>query len=145
MEPECVKKQVSVELLSEEAQDIHVFADPDRIDQVIVNVIQNAVQFSSPDSSVEVTVEKEEQAVVSIRDYGPGIRQEDMESLWERFYKADRARTKKAGTGLGLSIVKHILDLHHSPIHVKSEVGNGSIFTFTLPLAPSMPKKPEKE
>ncbi|HEX3639990.1 MAG TPA: HAMP domain-containing sensor histidine kinase [Ktedonobacteraceae bacterium] len=145
MEPECVKKQVSVELLSEEAQDIHVFADPDRIDQVIVNVIQNAVQISSPDSSVEVTVEKEEQAVVSIRDYGPGIRQEDMESLWERFYKADRARTKKAGTGLGLSIVKHILDLHHSPIHVKSEVGNGSIFTFTLPLAPSMPKKPEKE
>jgi signal transduction histidine kinase len=145
MEPEFVKKQVNVELISEEAQDIHVFADSDRIDQVIFNLIQNAVQFSSPDSSVEVILKKEEQAVVSIRDYGPGIRQEDIESIWERFYKADRARTKKAGSGLGLSIVKHILDLHQRPIHVKSEVGNGSIFTFTLPIAPIISKKPEKE
>ena len=145
MEPEVVKKQINVELISEEAQDIHVFADPDRIDQVIVNLIQNAVQFSPPDRSVEVILKKEEQAVVSIRDYGPGIRQEDIQSIWERFYKADRARTKKAGTGLGLSIVKHILDLHQSPIHVKSEVGNGSIFTFTLPIAPNMSNKPEKE
>ncbi len=79
--------------------------------------------------------------MVSIRDDGPGIRQADIEAIWERFYKADRARTKQAGTGLGLSIVKHILDLHQSPIHVKSEVGNGSIFTFTLPLAPNMSKK----
>ena len=145
MEPECVKKQVNVELLSEEAQDIHVCADPDRIDQVIVNLLQNAVQFSSPASSVEVIVKKEAQAVVSIRDYGPGIRQEDIESIWERFYKADKARTKQAGTGLGLSIVKHLLDLHQSPIYVKSEVGNGSIFTFTLPLAPNRSQKPEKE
>jgi signal transduction histidine kinase len=144
MEPEFVKKQVNVELISEEAQDIHVFADPDRIDQVIVNLIQNAVQFSTPGSSVEVILKKKEQAVVSIRDYGPGIRQEDMESIWERFYKADRARTKKAGIGLGLSIVKYILDLHQSPIHVKSEVRNGSIFTFTLPIAPNMSKKTEK-
>ncbi|MGN7472423.1 sensor histidine kinase [Brevibacillus sp. SAFN-007a] len=58
MEPEFVKKQVNVELISEEAQDIHVFADPDRIDQVIVNLIQNAAQFSSPDSSVEVILKK---------------------------------------------------------------------------------------
>lgn len=112
---------------------------------MIVNLIQNAVQFSPPDRSVEVILKKEEQAVVSIRDYGPGIRQEDIQSIWERFYKADRARTKKAGTGLGLSIVKHILDLQQSPIHVKSEVGNGSIFTFTLPIAPNMSNKPEKE
>ncbi|MDQ6659825.1 MAG: HAMP domain-containing histidine kinase, partial [Chloroflexota bacterium] len=137
MEPECVKKQVTVEVFSEEAQDIHVCADPDRIDQVVVNLLQNAVQFSSPASTVEVILKKEEQAVVSIRDHGPGIKQEDIECIWERFYKADKARTKKAGTGLGLSIVKHLLDLHHSPIDVKSEVGKGSIFTFTLPLAPN--------
>lgn len=145
MEPEFVKKQVNVELISEETQDIHVFADPDRIDQVIVNLIQNAVQFSSPDRSVEVILKKEEQAVVSIRDDGPGIRQEDIESIWERFYKADRARTKKAGTGLGLSIVKHILDLHQTDIQVESEVGRGTTFTFTLPIAPNMSKKPDKE
>src|SRR6266516_65180 len=136
MEPEWGKKQVTVEVLSEETQDIHVVADRDRIDQVLVNLVQNAVQCSSPTSSVEVIVKKEAQAVISVKDEGPGIRQEDMESIWERFYKADKARTKQTGTGIGLSIVKHILDLHHSPISVKSEVGNGSIFTFTLPLAP---------
>jgi signal transduction histidine kinase len=145
MEPEFVKKQVNVELISEEAQNIHVFADPDRIDQVIINLIQNAVQFSSPDSSVEVILKKEERAVISIRDYGSGIKQEDIQSIWERFYKADRARTKKAGTGLGLSIVKHILDLHQTDIQVESEVGRGTTFTFTLPIAQNKSKKHEKE
>jgi signal transduction histidine kinase len=115
------------------------------LDQVIVNLIQNAVQFSSPDSSVGVILKKEAQTVVSIRDDGPGIRQEDIESIWERFYKTDKARAKKACIGLDLSIVKHILDLHQSTIHVKSEMGNGSIFTFTLPIASNMSTKPEKE
>src|SRR5262249_48039577 len=131
------KKQIMVEMLSEEAEDIHVLADPDRIDQVLVNVLRNAVQFSPPHSSVEVMVKKREQAVVSVRDEGPGIRPGDIESIWERFYKADRSRTTQAGIGIGLSIVKHILDLHHCPISVKSEEGKGAIFTFTLPLAPN--------
>jgi signal transduction histidine kinase len=131
-----------VEFISEEAQDIHVFADQDRIDQVIANLIQNAVNFSSPDSFVELIMKKEEQVVVSIRDCGPGIRQEEIESIWERFYKADKARTKKAGTGIGLSIVKHILDLHQTDIQVESEVGKGSTFTFTLPKAQNKSKKP---
>ncbi|MGM0875728.1 MAG: sensor histidine kinase [Bacillota bacterium] len=143
MEPEFVNKKLNVELICEEAQDIYVFADPDRIDQVIVNLIQNAVQFSSYDNSVEVLLKKEEEAVVSIRDYGPGIRQEDIQSIWERFYKADRARTKKAGTGLGLSIVKHILVLHQTNIQVESEVGRGTTFTFTLPIGQKS-KKHEK-
>lgn len=144
LEPELVKKQVTVELLAEEAQDIHVFADPDRIEQVIVNLLQNAVQFSAPCSCVEVMLQTAERAVVAIRDEGPGIRPEDMEAIWQRFYKADSARTTKVGTGLGLSIVKHILDLHQSPIQVQSEVGKGSIFTFTLPIAPHLAKKPAK-
>ncbi|MFT8323304.1 MAG: HAMP domain-containing sensor histidine kinase [Bacillus sp. (in: firmicutes)] len=141
MEPEFVNKKLNVELISEELQDIYVFADPDRIDQVIVNLIQNALQFSSPDSSVEVLLKKEEQAVVSIRDYGPGISQEDIESIWERFYKADKSRTKKVGTGLGLAIVKHILSLHQSDIQVESEVGKGATFTFMLPIAPFKSKE----
>jgi signal transduction histidine kinase len=134
---------------SEEAPDIYVLADPDRIDQVLVNLLYNAIQVSSPQSASEVTLKKRAQAVVSVRDDGPGIRQEDLALIWERFYKADPARTKQAGTGIGLSIVKHILDLHQSPIDVKSEVGQGSIFTFTLPLAPlrshlSVTSHPEK-
>jgi signal transduction histidine kinase len=148
MEPEIMKKQVNVELISEiseVAQDIHVFADPDRIDQVIFNLVQNALQFSSSKSSVEVILKKAEQAVISIRDYGPGIRKEDLESIWERFYKADRARTKKAGTGLGLSIVKHILVLHQTDIQVESEIGSGTIFTFTLPITQDKLKIHQKE
>jgi len=135
MEPEYVKKKVNVVVISKEEQNIHVFADPNRIDQVIVNLIQNAIQFSSPNSSVEVILKKEEQVVISIRDFGSGIRQEDIQFIWERFYKADRARTKKTGTGLGLSIVKHILHLHQTDIQVESEEGKGTTFTFTLPIA----------
>ncbi|MFD1739591.1 sensor histidine kinase [Bacillus salitolerans] len=135
MEPEFVKKQVSVELISNCEQDIYAHADPNKIDQVIVNLIQNAVQFSSNNSYVEVILNKEEQAEISIRDYGSGIRQDDIESIWDRFYKAERSRTHKTGTGLGLSIVKHILDLHHTDIRVESEIGKGTTFTFKLPIS----------
>jgi signal transduction histidine kinase len=135
LEPEWAKKQITVNILSEEAQDISVVADRDRMDQVLVNLVHNAIQFSPPHSSIAVLVKKEAQAVISVKDEGPGIRQEDLESIWERFYKADQARTKQTGTGIGLSIVKHLLDLHHRPITVTSDVGKGSTFTFTLPLA----------
>jgi signal transduction histidine kinase len=144
MEPEFTNKKLNVELICEDAQDIYVFADPDRIDQVIVNLIQNAIQFSSYDSPVEVLLKKEEQAIVSIRDYGTGIRPEDIQSIWERFYKADKARTKKVGTGLGLSIVKHILVLHQTDIQVESEERKGTTFTFTLPIGQIKSKKHEK-
>ncbi len=135
LEPGFTNKQVNVDLISEEDQDIYAFADPERIDQVVGNLVLNAVQFSPPNSSVEVILKEEEQAVVSVRDQGPGIRPEDMESIWERFYKADKARSKESGSGIGLSIVKHILNLHESRIHVESEVGKGSTFTFGLPIA----------
>jgi signal transduction histidine kinase len=138
MEPEWAKKQIAVNLLSEEAQDISVVADRDRMDQVLVNLVHNAIQFSPPARSVTVSLRKEAevaQAVIAVQDEGPGIRQEERELIWERFYKADQARTKQTGTGIGLSIVKYLLDLHHRPITVTSDVGKGSTFTFTLPLA----------
>jgi len=138
MEPEWAKKQVAVEILSDEAPDLFVVADQDRIDQVLVNLVHNAIQFSPPACVVAVCLRKEAevaQAVIAVQDEGPGIRQEDLEAIWERFYKADQARTKQTGTGIGLSIVKYLLDLHHRPITVTSDVGKGSTFTFTLPLA----------
>lgn len=134
MEPEIEKKQVNVELIITQERDIHVFADPDRIDQVIVNLILNAIQLSSPGSPVEVKLDIEDKAIVCIRDYGPGIKPENINSIWERFYKVDKARANKVGTGIGLSIVKHILDQHQSTIQVSSVLGNGAAFTFTLPL-----------
>jgi signal transduction histidine kinase len=143
LDPELVKKQITVELRAEESHDIHVVADPDRIDQVIVNLLQNAIQFSAPADAVQVILEQADRAVIAICDQGPGIKPAELAAIWERFYKVDRARTTKAGTGLGLSIVKHILDLHQSPIQVHSEVGQGSTFSFTLPLAPHPSPSPE--
>jgi signal transduction histidine kinase len=83
---------------------------------------------------VDIILQKRERAVVSVRDYGPGIKEEDLPYIWERFYKGDKARTKKVGTGIGLSIVKHILDLHKTEIQVESKAGEGTTFTFTLPM-----------
>lgn len=145
MESEFAKKQINVNLICEEAQDIQVVADPDRIDQVIANLIQNAIQFSLNDGTIDIILKKDEMTMVCIRDYGLGINQKDLPSIWERFYKVDTARTKKTGTGLGLSIVKHILELHQTDIKVESEVGRGSTFTFTLPTAQIKSNNNEKE
>lgn len=136
MEPDFQKHQIQLRLIADEEQDIEVIADPNRIDQVIVNLVQNAIQFSQKGGTVDVILQIEgEKAAVSIRDYGTGISEEEMKHIWERFYKGDKARSKKTGTGIGLSIVKHTLDLHRAPVEVQSETGKGTTFTFSLPLA----------
>lgn len=133
MEPELSKHQIEIELMNEE--DVNVFADQDRIHQVLVNLLQNAIQFSKPKSKIEVSIEtNNEEAFIRIRDYGFGMKQEDIQFIWERFYKTEKARTYKGGTGIGLSIVKHIIDLHQSTIDVDSKLGEGTTFTFTLKL-----------
>ncbi len=135
MEPELVKYQIDIELMGED-EDIIVFADPDRIEQVITNLIQNAIQFSSVESRIEVNLNKNaDLATICIQDHGQGINEEDQKHVWERFYKVDKARSNKVGTGIGLSIVKYIIDLHHTSISMQSKVGEGSVFTFTLPLS----------
>ncbi|MCT8136873.1 HAMP domain-containing protein [Anaerobacillus sp. CMMVII] len=135
MEPQLVKYQLDIELLSED-DDLLVVADADRIEQVLINLIQNAIQHSPPKSVIKLLIEKQgDQAVIEVEDFGRGIKTEDIEKIWERFYKTDRARSKKVGTGIGLSIVKSILDLHHSGIEVRSEVNRGTMFTFRLPLS----------
>ncbi len=136
MEPEWDHWQITVEVVADAPHDIEVVADQDRIDQVLVNLVQNAIHWSPPGSIVEVRVHQADQAVIAIQDAGPGIPPEEVDVIWDRFYKGEHARTKQAGTGIGLSIVKHILDLHHSPITVQSDVGHGATFTFSLPLAP---------
>lgn len=135
MEPEFQKHKVAITMIADEEHDSKVLADSDRIDQVMTNLLQNAIQHSPAGSSIDVKLEeKEGNAVISVRDYGPGIKEDDLRLIWQRFYKGDKARSKKVGTGIGLSIVKHILELHNAPIDVESEVGKGTVFTFTLPL-----------
>ncbi|MEX0770003.1 MAG: HAMP domain-containing sensor histidine kinase, partial [Balneolaceae bacterium] len=112
-----------------------VFADPDKIEQVLDNLVSNALKYTN-EGSIEICCQQEGDNVkVEVRDSGIGISEEHLNRLFDRFYRTDKARSRdKGGIGLGLSVVKSILDAHGSRIHIESEVGKGSVFSFYLPL-----------
>jgi two-component system phosphate regulon sensor histidine kinase PhoR len=112
-----------------------VRADPPRLEQVLVNLIHNAVKFTHPGGEVVLSAKMERAFVCfAVRDTGVGIPEEDLTRIFERFYKADRARSG-GGTGLGLSIARHIVEMHAGKIWVESLEGRGSTFFFTIPIA----------
>ena len=115
----------------------NVKADKGRIQQVIYNLIDNAIKFSKENSYIYITVkEKGEKAQISIKDTGCGIAKEDIDKIWDRFYKSDSSRGRdKKGSGLGLSITKEVIQAHGETIDVVSTVGVGTEFIFTLELA----------
>lgn len=110
-------------------------ADARALDQVLSNLIDNAVKYTEPGGTIDVTIESEGPRVrVVVRDSGIGIPAEDTARIFERFYRVDRARSRAlGGTGLGLSIVKHLVQAMGGEIFVQSELGEGSSFIFTLP------------
>ena len=112
-----------------------VFADRRKIQQVLYNLIDNAIKFSESNSAITIeVVEKNEKVFVSIKDQGIGIPRKDQNKIWERFYKSDLSRGKdKKGTGLGLSIVKEIIQAHDEHINAISTEGVGTEFIFSLP------------
>jgi two-component system phosphate regulon sensor histidine kinase PhoR len=113
-----------------------VAADRDRIRQVLGNLVDNAIKYTNQDGWVKLSAESLPPKFVrlSVQDNGIGIAAEDLTRVTERFFRADRSRSRdRGGTGLGLSIVKHILAAHDTRIEIHSIVGRGSIFSFTLP------------
>ena len=115
--------------------------DEQRLGQVFVNLVHNAVKFSPDGGEVRVAVRVVgEQALVSVADHGIGIARGDTARVFERLYKVDRARVRGGGTGLGLSIARHVVEGHGGRIWVESEEGAGSTFMFTIPLAGSVPE-----
>ena len=112
-----------------------VMADRDEMAQVLVNLLDNAITYTPRGGSVTVTgAETLEAVTVTVADTGMGILSHDIPRLFERFYRADKARSRASGgTGLGLSIVKHIVENHGGTVGVESEYNRGSAFTFTLP------------
>jgi len=116
--------------------DIIVKLDQRLIEQALVNLLDNAVKYSPEDSEIFVSVEKSDKEIkISITDQGNGISKDHLPRLFERFYRVDRARSRKlGGTGLGLAIVKHISQIHKGKVSVKSTVGEGSTFSIHLPL-----------
>lgn len=112
-----------------------VYADWVRIKQVLMNLVSNAIKYSSEAGHVQLTLEaKQDTVAITVEDDGEGIPSEDLQRIFERFYRVDKSRSReKGGTGLGLAIVKHIIEGHHSKMEVESEIDKGSIFRFTLP------------
>lgn len=120
-----------------EREYIFVYADKDKIFQVLVNLIDNAIKYSPPESRIIASTRISGKKVfVSIKDNGYGISQKDQFLIWDRFYMADKARTpsQSKGSGLGLSIVKRIIDDHGESVRLESQQGVGSTFVFSLSL-----------
>ena len=114
-----------------------VYADSQRISQVMSNLISNAIKHSSAESAVVVSFSSRRKSVIiRVTDFGTGIPAEHLNRIFERFYRVDKSRSReRGGTGLGLAIVKHILEGHNTMAKVESEVGKGSTFSFKLPRA----------
>lgn len=112
-----------------------VLADPRRLEQVLVNLIDNAVKYTPPGGEIHVLWEQEPgKVILRVKDTGPGVPAESQQRLFERFYRVDKARSREmGGTGLGLAIVKHIMQRHGGSIRVKSELGRGSEFISEFP------------
>ena len=127
-------KSVRVRLVCE--QDVYANVNTPLLEQAIVNLIDNAIKYSNPDSEVTVHVEQMDQkALIEVVDNGCGIPDAHQERLFERFYVVDKGRSRKlGGTGLGLAIVKHIVQVHNGQVAVRSQVGSGSTFTIYLPI-----------
>jgi two-component system phosphate regulon sensor histidine kinase PhoR len=125
-----------VELISEIDEKTTIFADAVRLEQMLTNLIDNAVKFNRRAGKVTVRIEqKADKDVIFVTDLGDGIAGEHLQRIFERFYRADRARSREVGgTGLGLAIVKHLARLHGGEVSVRSAPGEGSTFIVELPV-----------
>ncbi len=130
----CRAKTIAIELVLT-GEEMYVVADVDKIQQVLYNLLDNAIKFSHHNSVIKIeTTEKHNKVFVSVKDSGIGIPKDDLKLIWERFYKSDLSRGKdKKGTGLGLSITKEIIRAHGENINVISTEGVGTEFIFSLP------------
>ncbi|MEH0153986.1 ATP-binding protein [Limibacter armeniacum] len=134
VEHKASKKEISVMYEPPHDEVIAVHADYNRIMQVMLNLMTNAIKYNDEGGWVKLQLEDDEDSVkVTVRDNGMGIPEEDQRRVFERFYRVEKSRTKKqGGSGLGLAIVKHILSEHNSYITLKSKLGEGSAFSFIL-------------
>lgn len=132
-EGRCTEKKIEIELLFV-SRTLSVTADRSKIQQVLYNLLDNAIKFSSPESTITIeTTEKGDKVFVSVKDRGIGIPKGSIPKVWDRFYKSDLSRGKdKKGTGLGLAIVKEIIQAHGENINIISTEGVGTEFIFSL-------------
>jgi len=129
--------QTQVELELEAPQEVFVDADRNRLIQIAMNLVDNALRHTPAGGTVSVDVDQlGDRAILRVRDTGAGIPYKDLPHIFERFYVVDRSRSRgHSGTGLGLSIARHLIEAHGGTIVAESQLGGGSTFTCSLPLA----------
>ncbi len=135
LEIQAQKKDIKLIFNKLYSDPIIVFADKDKIQQVITNLVINSIKYGTNKGTTEVSLEDitSDKLIIRITDNGEGIKEEHITRLFERFYRVDQSGSRKqGGSGLGLSIVKHIIDAHNENIYVESKFGIGSEFSFTL-------------
>jgi len=135
LEMQAVKNKITLKLDKPYENPLFVYADEERIQQVITNLVMNSIKYGIDRGITEVSVEtfEENKILIRISDNGEGIDKEHLPRLFERFYRVEKTRNRKlGGSGLGLSIVKHIVDAHNEKIFVESQTDVGSEFSFTL-------------
>ncbi len=132
---EAKKKDISISYIERSGHpDVVAYGDRRRIGQVLSNLIMNAIRYGRDGGFIKVSIDDlEDKILVEVSDNGVGIKPEDQARIFDRFYRVDRSRSRASGgTGLGLSIVKHILEAHGESISVRSHLGEGTVFSFTL-------------
>ena len=135
LEVESNKSNISLVFDREYIEPIKVFADEERIQQVITNLIMNSIKYGVDNGTTEISIQElnVDKFIIRITDNGQGINKEHLPRLFERFYRVDKSgNRKKGGSGLGLAIVKHVIEAHQEKIYVESTEGIGSEFSFTL-------------
>ena len=138
LEMRAKKNNITLKINDEYFEPIYVYADEERIQQVITNLIINSLKYGVDRGVTEVSIDslKKGKILIRISDNGEGIEQKHLPRLFERFYRVEKTRNRTlGGSGLGLSIVKHIIDAHNEKIFVESRTNIGSEFSFTLPKA----------
>lgn len=130
----ATKKNITIFFRETYSNPIFALGDKNKIKQVFINLIDNAIKYSFKDGKIKISFfDMDKTHLVEITDEGPGIAEEDLPRIFERFYRTDKARSRdKGGTGLGLSIVKHIIEAHNQTINARSTVGVGTSFAFTV-------------
>lgn len=135
IEMKAAKKDISCVFDKEYTEEIMVYADRERIEQVLTNLVVNSLKYGKQGGTTEVSIENilKNKFLVRVTDNGEGISKENLPRIFERFYRVDKSGSRKeGGSGLGLSIVKHIVEAHNEKIYVESQFGIGSEFSFTL-------------
>jgi len=135
LEMQAVKSSISLEFDQKYTSAIGVYADRERVQQVLTNLVMNSIKYGKKKGTTEVSVQSvaDDKIMVRVRDNGEGIEQEHLPRLFERFYRVDKSgNRRRGGSGLGLAIVKHIIEAHKEQIFVESQAEIGSEFSFTL-------------